>query len=330
MPHPRFYVTSNLAGLLLRYLDQTGLSAPDCRQRLASLPTQSRMPMQLWWELLERIHQNQPQPALGFRIGACIRAEDSGVLAYLIMHCNNLGEALLRFQRYQSLLHNYSDAHLEFIGDQIKISWDVDQGISTQLSDEVFLSGLITFIQQITNTKIQPSELHFVHAAPCTQQEYERAVGCKVKFNAERVGILFGSALLATPINSHNPYLLSLFEKQAEALIDPHAKKDTFLDALRQQLTQLLASGTPTLTSLAKQLHLSTRTLHRRLEDRGMNFNYLLRQTRYRLAQHYLTDTELSLVEIAFLLGYSEQSAFTRAFSQWAGCAPQQFRKQRA
>lgn len=324
--HP-FYVTSDLSGLLLRYLDQAGLPAPDCRQLLATLPKHSRMPMQLWWDLLQRIQQLQPLPALGFRIGACIRPEHSGVLAYLIMHCTNLGEALLRFQRYQALLHNYSDAHLEFVENNIKISWDLDQGISTQLSDEVFLSGLISFIQQITQQTIPPLEIHFVHAAPFPVEQYETIIGCKVRFKSARVGIVFSGDLLNTPINSHDPYLLSLFEKQAESLIDPNAKKDTLLEAIRTTLMQHLASGTPSLAMTAKQLHLSTRTLHRRLEERGMNFNYLLRETRFRLAQHYLKDTELSLVEITFLLGYSEQSAFTRAFSGWANCSPQQFRK---
>ncbi len=322
-----FYVASDLAGLLLAYLDKYAIPAPECRNVLANFPKHAHMPMALWWELLEKIQAIQNLPALGIRIGECIQPEHSGVLAYLIMHCNNVGEALLRFQRYQRLLHNYSDAHLDFIGDKIKISWDIEQGISTQLSDEVFLSGLISFIKQITQSVRGPEEIHFVHDVDFPKSDYEKITGCKVRFKAEHVGLVFDKALLSTQINSHNPYLLSLFEKQANALIDPSTKKDTFLEAMRRTLSQQLSIGTPKLGQVATLMHLSSRTLHRRLEERGMNFNYLLQETRFKLAKHYLANTELSLVQIAFLLGYSEQSAFTRAFSQWADCPPNQFRK---
>ncbi|MDX1694660.1 MAG: helix-turn-helix transcriptional regulator, partial [Ketobacteraceae bacterium] len=76
----------------------------------------------------------------------------------------------------------------------------------------------------------------------------------------------------------------------------------------------------------ARRVNMSTRTLHRRLEARGLNFQMLLGKTRRQLAQHYLSDTGLSLSEVAFLLGYSEQSAFNRAFRQWFGATPKGYR----
>jgi len=325
------YVASDLGGLVLAYLDRHGIAAPSIRHRLAAWPAHAQMPMTMWWDLLESLQAQLHEPALGLKIGACVQPEHTGVMAYLIMHCGTLGEALLRFQRYQKLLHNMSDVHLDSDGRVLKISWDADQGISTHLSNEVFMGGLITFVRSIVSTDANagfgPEAIHFTHDAPYPVSLFEELMGCRVLFNQPRVAIEIALPLLALPVNGQNPFLLELLEKQAEALLDKSARADAFLESVQAICVELLNSGVPTLEGVARRLNLSTRTLHRRLEDRGLNFNGMLRETRFRLAKHYLGDVRLDLNQIAFLLGYSEQSAFTRAFRGWAGVSPNRYRR---
>ncbi|MEZ5568320.1 MAG: AraC family transcriptional regulator ligand-binding domain-containing protein [Halioglobus sp.] len=320
------YVASDLAGLLRRFLAQEGIQAADINAQLAAYPANSRMPMDEWWDLLEKIQLIRNEPALGVKIGACVQPEDSGVMGYMVMYCKTAGEALLHFQRYQQLIHNFSLMDIEARPESLVISWDLEQGVSTQLSDEVFLSGLMTFIQRVTGrADLVPREIHFIHTVPFEHSHYERLLGCPVRFGCERVAVEIQLSALNIPINSHNPYLLSLLEKQAEALVDT-GFHDELLNELQKILVEAISQGEATLAHIARRLNVSTRTLHRRLEERGLNFQKILQKTRRQLAEHYLSDSSLSLNEVAFLLGYSEQSAFNRAFRGWFNMPPKRYR----
>lgn len=320
------YVASDLAGLLKRFLAQEAVQIPDVEARLNAYPANSRMPMEDWWGILEQIQSVMQQPALGVKIGASVQPQDSGVMGYMVMYCNTVAEALMHFQRYQGLIHNYSDVEIEGKGDSVKLSWDLERGISTQLSDEVFMSGLITFIQAVTDQgELKPIAIHFNHEVDFDPEEYKKLFGCDVYFGCERVAIEIPLAAMAVPINTRNPHLFSLLEKQAAALVDEN-DQDEFLKNVQQVLVEGIAQGNPSLNFVAQRLNVSTRTLHRRLEDRGLNFQEMLQRTRKRLSQHYLTDLTLSLNEVGFLLGYSEQSAFNRAFRKWFDITPKKFR----
>ena len=323
------YVASDLAGLLKRFLAQQAQQFPDINARLAAYPANGRMPMLDWWNILEQIQLVLNEPALGVRIGAMVQPQDSGVMGYMVMYCNTVADALLHFQRYQGLIHNYSEVQIEGRGDSIRLSWDIDQGESTQLSDEVFMSGLVTFIQTVTDRlDLKPVAVNFNHAVEFDVSVYEALFGCTVCFEQPLVSIEFPLSAMSVAINSCNSYLLSLLENQAAALVDEHSGDD-FVDNLRQVLMEGIAQGKPTLNFVAKRLNVSTRTLHRRLEVKQLNFQTVLQQTRKKLAMHYLSDLSLSLAEVSFLLGYSEQSAFNRAFRGWFDLTPKKAREQR-
>ena len=322
------YVASDLAGLLKRFLAKQPVQVPEINARLAAYPANSRMPMSDWWEILEQIQLVLNEPALGVKIGAMVQPQDSGVMGYMVMYCNTVADALLHFQRYQGLIHNFSQVQIEGKGDSIQLSWDIDQGASTQLSDEVFMSGLVTFIQTVTDRfDMKPLAVNFNHAVDFDAAVYEDLFGCQVRFEQPLVSIEFPLAAMGIAINSRNAHLLSLLENQAAALVDEHSNDD-FVDNLRQVLVEGIAQGKPSLGFVAKRLNVSTRTLHRRLESKGLNFQTVLQQTRKKLAMHYLSDLNLSLSEVSFLLGYSEQSAFNRAFKVWFNITPKKFREQ--
>ena len=90
-----------------------------------------------------------------------------------------------------------------------------------------------------------------------------------------------------------------------------------------------MSEGRPTLEALAERYHVSARTMQRRLAEQGETFQAVLQRVRYQLAREYLADGRLELTEVAALLGYSEHSAFTRAFRQWAGVGPKRWRRER-
>ena len=324
--NPAIYVTSDLASLLRRFLAQHPVDDPELMAALDQWPPHSRMPMTAWWALLDRIQAHLNMPALGLHIGDCVRAEDSGVLGYMTLHCRTVGEAMQHFQRYQALIHNFSRLQIEPHDGFVRLTWDVERGVSTQLSDEVFLAGLVTHVRHATGRSLSPHAVHFLHPAPGPVAPYEDWFGCPVDFDWPQVAIDMPHQVLSTPINTHNPHLLTLLERQADALL-AETPADEWIEQAQKHLVEQMARGTASLATLARALHLSPRTLHRRLAARGLNFRQLLEITRKGLARHYLSDPALSLAEVGFLLGYSEQSAFTRAFQAWFGETPGRYRQ---
>jgi AraC-like DNA-binding protein len=117
-----------------------------------------------------------------------------------------------------------------------------------------------------------------------------------------------------------------IVEAQVVALLANLPKAEATTDAVRRFLAEELSNGQPRLEQLAPRLHMSARTLHRRLEQEGTNFRRILSDVRRELALRHLAEGRLAIGEIAFLLGFSEVSAFHRAFKQWTGHAPHAYR----
>jgi AraC-like DNA-binding protein len=322
------YVSGGMSELLLSYLDTVGLAAPDLREALKRLGGSSRMPIQTWWALLDGIKDSQPIPALGVHIGKLVKPHHLGVLGYLAASCETLGQALTRFQRFQPLLHNLSAMRVTVQGADCTMSWDADSVRSTRVSNEVVVSGLLSLARTLTaRPDIVPTRIALPESAPAEPEIYVRLFGCPVQFGAPLQAVTLPRWILDLPINSRDPHLQALLDQQAEALLQLLPQPDAFLAALQHQLVNALQQGEPTLEQLAARLGTSSRTLHRRLEQRGLSFKQLLEELRYQFARRYLADASLSLPEIALLLGYSEQSAFTRAFRRWSATTPLQYRK---
>jgi AraC-like DNA-binding protein len=120
--------------------------------------------------------------------------------------------------------------------------------------------------------------------------------------------------------------LQAIVEAQVVALLAKLPKAEATTDAVRRLLAEELPNGQPRLEQLAPRLHMSARTLHRRLEEEGTNFRRVLTEVRHELAVRHLVERQLAIGEIAFLLGFSEVSAFHRAFKHWTGHAPHAYR----
>jgi AraC-like DNA-binding protein len=118
-----------------------------------------------------------------------------------------------------------------------------------------------------------------------------------------------------------------LFEQQAQAMLARHPRPDAFLEQLQRQMMSALQEGEPSAATLAGRMNCSLRTFYRQLADHGLRYRALLGDVRFKLARMYLADPRLSLAEVALLLGYSEQSAFSRAFRTWSGSTPQDYRR---
>jgi len=320
-------IAASFAQLLYEYLDRQGL---DARQLLGPQPDpqQHFVPMSEWQAWLKRVDAVEGRVGLGLRIAQGISARHFGVLGYAALACNNLAEALLRMERYHASVYDANPAHVEVRPDGVVVEWGVERGRPGALVDETAIASLVQLARDMTGHYWPMRKVSFVNPPPADVQPYRDFFGCEVVFNAPTTRLEFDTACLALPMRKADPALAQLLDQQAEQVLRQVSQVPAIVDAWRRTLVPLIREGQTSLAALARAHHTSPRTLQRRLSEQGLSFQQLLDDTRRHLAEAHLKDARLDLAEIALLLGYSEQSAFTRAFRAWTGLPPAQWRKQ--
>jgi AraC-like DNA-binding protein len=151
----------------------------------------------------------------------------------------------------------------------------------------------------------------------------EAALGCPVRFGAPETRAVLRREPLERPLPRHDPALFAYLERHAQAVLASIPSEGGVVERVSRLITENLRHGEPAQSEVARKLALSERTLQRRLREADTSFAAILDAVRRQLAQLYLAEPTLGLHEVAFLLGYSEPSAFHRAFRRWTGKTPQ-------
>jgi AraC-like DNA-binding protein len=159
----------------------------------------------------------------------------------------------------------------------------------------------------------------------------ERHFGCHVVSGARKNAIVFRPDDAQRPFVTRNAELLAMLAPQFEAELKQENGEENFLERVRIAIQQKLTGRRPTIEDIADALHVSSRTLQRRLQDEGSSFQRVLEEARHQLARLYLNNSVLELNEAAYLLGYEDGNSFVRAFRTWEGVPPARWReRQRA
>lgn len=251
-----------------------------------------------------------------------------GMLGYLILTCRTLGEAMQAYQRYETLFYGQDMVEVLGLGDQMQVRWSGEDSTG-ELADTVAIAALITFLRRLVDDPPSPASVSFVFPPPSATacQAYEAFFGCPVMFSQSHTCVSFPIHFLAMPLPHSDPSMRNLLDRQARAMLLALPDSDSFDRALQQAMVRLMPEATVTLPRLAAELHMSVRTLQRRLAERQLTWRELLDRTREQLARHYLAEPSLTLGDIALLLGFSEHSAFSRAYRRWTGTTPGKARK---
>jgi AraC-like DNA-binding protein len=291
---------------------------------------EARMPfeqLERAWDLVPRFSSDD---AFGLHLAERTSPGAFDVLDYVARSCANLREAFERLVRFQRLLHDVVAVTLEPHGDQVWVVHRVavdPAGVPRHAAEAAVASWLVR-ARSFANADVRPLVVRFQHAAPVDVAEHARILRCPVEFSSETNVVVVAQKDLELPIVTADSGLRTLLDKHAE-LILAKLPRQGLVSQVRAALTEELPRGSPDLGAVAKRLGTSTRSLQRRLADEGTRFDDLLDDLRRELAFRYLAEPGVTLGEIAFLLGYSDPSAFNRAFRRWAGCTPQAHRRKR-
>jgi AraC-like DNA-binding protein len=171
-------------------------------------------------------------------------------------------------------------------------------------------------------------EVWFTYPEPSDLSEHRAIFGeAKLRFSAPWNGFVYDAERLATRLASADPSLHAVLRDHAERLLAALAPGNSLVEQVRAQVLETLKDGPLAAVDLAARMGVTRRTLTRRLQKEGTSFTELLDDVRRQAALHYLDKSEHSVEDIAFLLGFSESSAFVRAFKRWQGMAPTSYRR---
>jgi AraC-like DNA-binding protein len=269
-------------------------------------------------------------PHFGLHVGERVKLGTYSVYGLVLLACADFGQALEQTQRYEQLAHDLGRSALEVEGAQARYTWTSRYPqASRHLAESVF-AGIRVFGSWLAGRPLAPARLAFAHArAPdADPREYARVLGSDPEFGAACHLAVFDAALLAMPVPNADITLYPVLQQHAERLLRERALLEHGVAArVQAAIIRNLAHDRVRLAQVADELGMSARSLQRKLADAGTSYQAQLDGARHRLAMDYLRQDGLALADIAFLLGFQEQSAFTHAFREWSGMNPGAWRE---
>ena len=267
--------------------------------------------------------------AFGLHVGEAVDARAFDVLGYSVINSANLGEAVARIVRYHSIWTDGAAFELRKHGAHAVVNYQyLDSSIRKHRHDaEMTFGAFITLGRAVTGMDWNPESVSFQHAKPRDISEHERIFRCQVGFDAEANELVMKSSVLFLSIKKADAKLCALLDKHAEALLTHYPYHNDLIGRTREIIRTELKGGNPAIESVAHQLAMSPRTLQRKLREHDTSHQQLLDDLRKNLARRYLDEPSMSIGEVAYLLGFSESSAFHRAFKRWTGQTPSEYRR---
>jgi AraC-like DNA-binding protein len=265
---------------------------------------------------------------LPLRAGAAMRSDDYGAFGLAWKSATTLRGSYNRAERYARVLTSVSTYEVEATneGAYMHLHRSGERHLGMRLSNEATIASVLTISQEVSTEAIHPIAVYFKHTAPKSITDHETYFGCPVHFDSDRDALLISNESLQTPNKLGDESISKFFESHLETELSK-LEDDTALDRqIRRHVTQSLSEGIPMLSDVAHHFGMSGRTLQRQLSELGYSYQTLVDESRRQLAERLLRETDFSLVEVAFMTGFSEQSAFARAFKRWAGQTPRNFR----
>ncbi|NQU65554.1 MAG: AraC family transcriptional regulator [SAR324 cluster bacterium] len=267
------------------------------------------------------------EPAIGLKIGNEITPERMGMVGHILQNCNHLEEACHQIIRYFKLFFEMVDWKVEKRRKSIAFIYSVkNPKFYMRYGAEIMLSAALTLMRSLTSTDFIPDEIRFRFEKPEYYSDYRKIFRTQIKFDQNEDAILLSQNQFKLPIPGGQSFIKDILLKHADDLLDKAGDSETIKKQVQKLVYTELANGEVDIVLISEKLQISRWTLTRKLKDEGTTFKQLLQDSREKLAKVYLKKQAESVTEIAFLLGYSEASAFQRAFKKWVGETPLEYR----
>ncbi len=259
-----------------------------------------------------------------------VQADHLGVLGLAIKTAPTLRESLQRVERYYRLVTDTAVYRLDVKGDPAFLIFEPRSAHNATLEfrNEGALAGFARNMHRLVGSDLAFEFVSFRHTCRSDPARYADLFGCPVSFGSDRDAIAVRPHMLDLSNRLGDAAVSDFVTDHLEAEFGSLDKDASLANKLIHRLTPTLSNGLPQAAAIARDMGMSERTLYRRLAKEGLTFRDVVGRAQSALAQEMLRESDVSIAEVAFLTGFSEQSTFSRAFKRWVGQAPAQFRRE--
>jgi AraC-like DNA-binding protein len=282
--------------------------------------------------LLEEASRATGDACFGLHFAERFDPKDVGALAYLIFNSPDIGTAIRNTERYLQLHNNAARVSFSIEGERGYLRYVVADETTRPMRqhNEYSMAVAVKTMRILAAMEWVPLEVQFAHERPASTAEHSRVFTCPIHFGRPMNALVVERELIAKMVCIADDRLYRILKQHADRLIGELPREHDLLSSVKRAIVESMAAGGPKREQVAKGLAMSPRTLERRLKERGVVYKQLVSDVRGQFALDYLKDRQRTITEVAFLLGYSEVSAFNRAFKRWTGFTPMEYRDQSA
>lgn len=279
-------------------------------------------------QVLEEAARQSGCDNFGLYYGQQFKPQELGLLGYIGLCSATVEQALINFARAFPLHQRNSLIRLVDEGEHYRFDYQVRHGaiLARRQDAELTLGMALNLIRHVLGSHWAPHAVHFEHPRPEHWHEHCKVFDAPVYFDQPCNSLIIPKQGLGRAMPEYNSTLLLVMQDSLRQLSLAGREAPNIVDDTRAQVRQQLLAGEPTLEDIAEQMGLAGWSLQRRLREHGLNFSGVVDKLRCELATHYLGQQQLTISDLAPLLGYSETSAFSRAFRRWFGVSPRQWR----
>lgn len=265
----------------------------------------------------------------GLHFGHRFAPRRLGAIGYVAISSPTLAAGIRNLVRYFPAHQDDSVLSLECDDDVVWLHYQIihPQITGRRQDAELSLGMFCNIFWHAVGERWRPLEISFEHGPPDGRSEHEARFGAPVKFGQRTNSIAFQRRDLDAPIRDSDPYLLSVIEPLLAQRRQMRGGPGDFVERLRARIRLRLGQSSLSLCRVAEELDMSPGALQRRLREHGLAFQDMVRASRRDLALRYVRHGDMALTDVALALGYSEQSAFSRAFRAWTGMSPRRYRQ---
>jgi AraC-like DNA-binding protein len=280
--------------------------------------------------LLEEAARALGDDLFGFHVARDFDLRQIGLIYYIMASSDRLVDAVTTAQRYSRIANEGVRVHVQHNKTlSIAIEYVDPEPANDRQHSEFWLVAILRICRQLTATRIAPEHLRFRHHRKGEAADLATFVGCEIEYAAASNEVILPRSSASLPLQGSDPHLNKLLREYAdEALARRSERSGEVRSRVERLMAQSLPHGKASAPEIARQLGVSQRTLARSLAEAGLSFSHILEALRTDLAKSHLAESDLSISQIAWLLGYKEVSSFTNAFRRWTGMTPRQLRAQ--
>lgn len=337
MASQKWAVVTSYVETLLELIEDLGLSRQELLKAVNVNPEQLadqefRLPVSTLLDMFTVIAEKTGALDIGLRMGVTIKPKSYGLLGYVLMFSRTIREGIKSTMGYGRIAFDVGEIVIIDHGDTTEIALHphCEEFVQSSFLIDAKLAGWISISKMVSVEYHAPIKVCLTYAEPDNTELIQKVFGDNVHYCAEQNSIHFATQWLDQPFVHADKLMLERLLGEAQQLLDSLGSDQTIAVLVKKDIATLLGQGSANAENIANRMQMTRRTLQRRLSAEGAQFQDLLQEVRHKMALSHLRNMDLSILEIALLLGYTDHSSFTKAFKSWHTISPLEFRKNRS